>query len=187
MSVWQTVGALWLVWVASWFVASVWTNATDRRPKAGQEWGYRLVTFAGAIMMIARERPLAHFDLQPALAWSLVFAIFCGFAWAWWARIHLGRMWSSSVTKKAGHRIIDTGPYGIVRHPIYTGLILSLFATAMLEDQIVAFVGAATMTLGFWMKARLEERLLREELGWETYDAYRRRVPMLVPFGPKSA
>jgi protein-S-isoprenylcysteine O-methyltransferase Ste14 len=43
------------------------------------------------------------------------------------------------------------------------------------------------MTLGFWIKARLEERFLRAELGAKDYDAYRRRVPMLVPFGPKAA
>jgi protein-S-isoprenylcysteine O-methyltransferase Ste14 len=43
------------------------------------------------------------------------------------------------------------------------------------------------MTFGFWIKARLEERFLREQLGPEDYDSYRRRVPMLVPFGPTPA
>jgi protein-S-isoprenylcysteine O-methyltransferase Ste14 len=91
------------------------------------------------------------------------------------------------VTRKADHRIVDTGPYGIVRHPIYTGIILSVFATAAFKGTGVAFLGAAIMTVGFWIKARLEERFLRQELGAETYDSYRRRVPMLVPFGPTAA
>ena len=48
-----------------------------------------------------------------------------GFLFAWWARLHLGRLWSGTVTRKADHRIVDTGPYAIVRHPIYTGLLAS--------------------------------------------------------------
>jgi protein-S-isoprenylcysteine O-methyltransferase Ste14 len=50
-----------------------------------------------------------------------------------------------------------------------------------------AILGAICLNVGYWLKARLEERFLREELGADTYDSYRRRVPMLMPFGPKSA
>jgi protein-S-isoprenylcysteine O-methyltransferase Ste14 len=96
-------------------------------------------------------------------------------------------MWSGWITKKECHHIVDTGPYGIVRHPIYTGLIASAFATALMKGTILALLGATVMTLGFWIKARLEERFLREQLGLATYDDYRRRVPMLMPFGPKAA
>ena len=83
--------------------------------------------------------------------------------------------------------MIDTGPYAIVRHPIYTGIILAAFATAAIKGTVFALAGAAIMTLGFWIKARLEERFLRQELGAAGYDAYSRRVPMLVPFGRKAA
>jgi protein-S-isoprenylcysteine O-methyltransferase Ste14 len=51
---------------------------------------------------------------------------------------------------------------------------------------VLGLAGAAIITLGIWMKARLEERWLREQLGADEYDAYRRRVPMLVPFGLKA-
>jgi protein-S-isoprenylcysteine O-methyltransferase Ste14 len=109
-----------------------------------------------------------------------------GLVFTWWARIHLGRLWSSSVTKKADHRIVDTGPYAIVRHPIYTGILAGIFATAAMRGAPIGFVGAILATYGFMIKARLEERFLREQLGAETYESYRRRVPMLIPFGPKS-
>ena len=49
------------------------------------------------------------------------------------ARLYLGRLWSSSVTKKADHRVVDSGPYAIVRHPIHTGVIAAIFATAILK------------------------------------------------------
>jgi protein-S-isoprenylcysteine O-methyltransferase Ste14 len=78
-------------------------------------------------------------------------------------------------------------PYGIVRHPIYTGILLAILATMAAKGTIPAVAGALVIILGLWMKARLEEGFLREQLGADAYDAYRRRVPMLVPFGPKSA
>jgi protein-S-isoprenylcysteine O-methyltransferase Ste14 len=74
-----------------------------------------------------------------------------------------------------------------VRHPIYTGIITAALATAVVKGTPFAIAGALLMTFGFWIKATLEERFLREHLGPGAYDSYRRRVPMLVPFGPRSA
>ena len=107
-----------------------------------------------------------------------------GLAFTWWARIHLGTLWSGNVTRKPDHHIVDTGPYGLVRHPIYTGLLVALYATALDRGSVLAIAGAAVLTLAFAIKARLEERFLGAELGAETYGGYRRRVPMLVPFWP---
>nr|WP_280178209.1 MULTISPECIES: isoprenylcysteine carboxylmethyltransferase family protein [Mesorhizobium] len=106
-----------------------------------------------------------------------------GLIFSWWARIHLGRLWSASVTAKADHRIVDTGPYGLVRHPIYTGLLLALLATMAAKGTVWGIAGVALLTIGIVMKAKLEERFLRGELG-PAYDDYARRVPMLVPFTP---
>jgi protein-S-isoprenylcysteine O-methyltransferase Ste14 len=74
-----------------------------------------------------------------------------------------------------------------VRHPIYTGILTAALATTVVLGQLHAILGTALLIVGYWIKARLEERWLREELGPQDYDAYRRRVPMLVPFGPKAA
>jgi protein-S-isoprenylcysteine O-methyltransferase Ste14 len=105
-----------------------------------------------------------------------------GLALTWWARIHLGRLWSSAITRKEEHRLIETGPYEYVRHPIYTGLIIALLATAASEATPVAVLGAVLIALGLWLKARTEERFLLTELGPDAYESYRRRVPMLIPF-----
>jgi protein-S-isoprenylcysteine O-methyltransferase Ste14 len=86
------------------------------------------------------------------------------------------------VSRKAEHHIVDTGPYRIVRHPIYTGIILASAATALQRGTAQAWLGMSVMTLGWYIKARLEERFLRDELGADAYGAYARRVPMLVPF-----
>jgi protein-S-isoprenylcysteine O-methyltransferase Ste14 len=59
----------------------------------------------------------------------LVGATVSGFAFSWWARIVLGRLWSSGVTRKTDHRIVTTGPYKVVRHPIYSGIIIAVLAS----------------------------------------------------------
>jgi protein-S-isoprenylcysteine O-methyltransferase Ste14 len=104
-----------------------------------------------------------------------------GFLFCWWARLHLGRLWSPNVARKAVHRVIDSGPYGIVRHPIYSGIILAGFATAFTRGTAAAALGAALLALSWYLKARLEEQFLRAELG-PAYDAYAARTPMLMPF-----
>jgi protein-S-isoprenylcysteine O-methyltransferase Ste14 len=99
----------------------------------------------------------------------------------------VGKLWSGTIMRKEGHYVVDTGPYALVRHPIYTGAIAATVATAEAEATLPAVIGLVLITLGLWLKARMEERFLREELGPEAYDAYRRRVPMLLPSGPRAA
>jgi protein-S-isoprenylcysteine O-methyltransferase Ste14 len=96
----------------------------------------------------------------------------------------LGRLWSGFVSRKEGHRVVDTGPYRLVRHPIYTGIDAASFAVLVVKASPLALAGFVLVVWGYWLKARIEERFLREELGSEAYDAYARRVPMLVPFSP---
>jgi protein-S-isoprenylcysteine O-methyltransferase Ste14 len=173
-------------------LAALWSARVAKRVDWNSQFLYRIVTIAGAFLLFGVQTHSYHgsgrfWVLNDDVSWALVGVVTLGFLFAWWARIYLGSLWSGWITKKAGHHIVDTGPYALVRHPIYTGLILSAFATAIQRGTLVALLGAAVMAWGFWIKARLEERFLREELGPETYDSYRRRVPMLVPFGPKSA
>jgi protein-S-isoprenylcysteine O-methyltransferase Ste14 len=73
-----------------------------------------------------------------------------------------------------------------VRHPIYFGLLLSLLATAAAKGTVLGLAGFALLLIGIVIKARQEERWLIQELGADLYADYRRRVPMLLPFGPTS-
>ncbi len=180
----------WGVWTLSWIAAAFWADRAERRPARGEEWLYRLLTVAGAFLLFRAAFPNAPaayrlWSFGAAAQWALFGAALAGLAFAWWARLHLGRLWSSSVTKKADHRIVDTGPYAFVRHPIYTGLLLAAAATALAQGSARSVTGLIVFALAFWIKARLEERFLSEQLGAAEYDAYRRRVPMLVPFGPR--
>jgi len=170
----------WGAWFVSWMIAAAWRSRAVKRPSLGDQAPYRVLTILGAYLMFRR----GHSDLWVTplpVAWVLLGLTIAGFLFTWWARIHLGALWSGTVTRKADHRVVDTGPYRIVRHPIYTGLILAAFCTSFYRGSSLALAGAAVLSVSFYVKARLEERFLREELG-EEYDRYSKRVRMLVPF-----
>jgi protein-S-isoprenylcysteine O-methyltransferase Ste14 len=177
--------ALWVIWLASWLVAGLFSSPAATRPPLRQETLYRALTVGGVLLIFWPREGGSLWIGGMAADIPLLLLTLAGFAFAWWARLHLGRLWSGSVTRKADHRIIDSGPYGMVRHPIYTGILLALYATALQRGTIFALAGAAIATLAFYIKARLEERFLGSELGAAAYEAYRRRVPMLVPFLPR--
>jgi protein-S-isoprenylcysteine O-methyltransferase Ste14 len=181
--------AIWTAWAVSWFLAAGWSSRARSRASLAQQLPYRLLTISGFILLFAvrinrYHGPLRLWTLPILAGWAMVLLSAMGFGFAWWARLHLGQLWSAFVTRKADHRIVDTGPYRIVRHPIYTGIIAAAIALALVKGTVIAMGGALLAAFGFWVKARLEEGFLREQLGAEVYDAYRRRVPMLVPFGP---
>ena len=183
----HTIYALWGVWLASWTVARFWSNRTEKRAGIGAELLFRALLGVGVILLFAFPLSLHYpqaqlWRLGDALNWILVALAVAGLLFTWWARIHIGRLWSDLIVKKAGHHVVDTGPYRLVRHPIYLGLLLAAFATAIEKGTSFALFGAAIMTLAFYTKARREERFLRAELGEDAYTAYARKTAMLVPF-----
>jgi protein-S-isoprenylcysteine O-methyltransferase Ste14 len=181
------MGAVWIAWFISWWAAAAWSDRSVKRPAAFREIPYRLVVTVGLVLLFGLYRSRNSAELMlwhtgAAAGWAMVALAVAVFLFMWWARIVLGRLWSASVRVKEHHRVVDTGPYAMVRHPIYTGIIVAGIATAALRGTAAAFLGAAIMTVSWYIKARMEEGFLREQLGAAEYDAYARRVPMLVPF-----
>lgn len=182
-------------WALSWFLAAIWTRRTAARPPVLDQVAYLVPTALGGVLqygpLITRTRRfddfagnLALWRLPAAVGWAMFAVCLAGLAFTWWARLTLGSLWSGTVQRKEAHAIVEAGPYRFVRHPIYTGL---LAAFASIDLQLAApwgFVGFALFALGFYLKARLEERFLMAELGEGAYADYRRRTPMLVPFWP---
>jgi protein-S-isoprenylcysteine O-methyltransferase Ste14 len=180
---------LWLGFALSWIVAAFWSSRPARAVGMLAELPMRLVLVLGGVLLAIP----AHGYSGPLRLWfpSHILALVCialmiaGFAFAWWARIVMGAMWSGRITRKADHHLIDRGPFAIVRHPIYTGILLAVIATMLVKGTVSGVAGAVVVTLGLWMKARMEETWLGQELGVDIYADYRRRVSMLVPFAPK--
>lgn len=185
----------WDMWVISWVVAALWSAKTQRWATSWRQALHWLPTLVGfgllfhAVLWFDERgghwltRPL--WRAPPALDWAFFGVVVLGLVFTWWARLHLGRLWSVSVARKADHSVVDTGPYRLVRHPIYTGLIAAAFAYAAQIQTLEALAGALLIAGGFMIKARFEESFLRQELGAAAYDAYAARTPMLVPGWPR--
>ena len=97
-----------------------------------------------------------------------------------WARRHLGRNWSGAVTVTVDHQLVRTGPYRIVRHPIYSAMLGMFLGTAIVSGEIHALVGLALIAGAYIRKVRLEEKTLREAFG-DSYDDYRRKTWAIIP------
>lgn len=97
-----------------------------------------------------------------------------------WARIRLGRNWSSAVMIKTDHQLVRSGPYRMVRHPIYTAILSLAAGTAVVSGQGHAMLGVATFAFAYVRKLRLEEQHLGETSG-AAWDDYRRRSWALIP------
>jgi protein-S-isoprenylcysteine O-methyltransferase Ste14 len=119
-------------------------------------------------------------DLLPFVIAGLLVMI-AGLAFAIWARLHLGKNWSARPAIREHHTITRTGPYAIVRHPIYTGIFTGILGTAIATGALLAFVSLFAIFVLFLIKIRMEEQFLVEEFG-EEYERYRREVKALVPW-----
>ena len=97
-----------------------------------------------------------------------------------WARRHLGRNWSSAVRIGEGHALVRSGPYRLLRHPIYTAMLGMFLGTALASGQYHALLGFALLLVAYLRKTRMEEQILRETFGAE-YDTYRQHTWALVP------
>ena len=188
IATWPTklLAFIWLAWVISWVAASFWSGRTKSHVRTRNSWVYRLPILLGAILLspwgtgMLGDKPL--YEPGNTGTYLLAIVVLLGISFTWWARIHLGRFWSNAITRKEDHSIIESGPYGLVRHPIYTGLILAILATGVAVATAASLLGALLIAFGQWQKARMEERFLSAELGAEAYQSYSRRVPMIVPF-----
>ena len=121
--------------------------------------------------------------LPPNFPWrtvsAAVFAL--GIALRWWAIVHLGRFFTVDIALANDHRVIDTGPYRLVRHPSYTGLLLMYLGWTLSLNSVAALpVVLSPVTVSLLYRMRTEEAALLGALG-EDYAAYCRRTKRLVP------
>ena len=178
------IGACWTIFVVVWVVASLFTKRTVERSSSLWRVVAAMAILALLVSRAARLPYFADFVLWPysqqvGLIADAVAA--AGLLTALWARFTLGANWSGAVTFKQDHELITSGPYAFVRHPIYTGMLLMLLGTAIINGHAIGFAFLAVVTLGLWLKARDEEKMMIKHFP-DTYPAYKSRVRALVPF-----
>jgi len=178
--------AMWLGWALYWWGASRNVKLAVRRESLPSRLSH-IVPLMIALYLFWGPRLLHSFLAErflPYTEWAFWFGVFltaCGMLFTVWGRLRLGRNWSGTVTIKQGHELVTRGPYAIVRHPIYTGLLLAMLGSAIALGEWRGVLALALATTAFWIKLRVEERWMREQFG-EAYAAYARRVAALIPF-----
>jgi protein-S-isoprenylcysteine O-methyltransferase Ste14 len=175
----------WIVFAVYWTIGALKTRRTAKKESFAARYGvmalevvgfYFLLSGDAAVGVLGRRVVSRTFELRVAG----VVLLWAGIALALWARWHLGQYWSGRITIKEGHKLIRTGPYARLRHPIYSGLVLAAAGTAIEIDQWRGVAAVCIIVFGFWIKGRREEALLTKEFGAE-FDDHRRSTGFLLP------
>jgi protein-S-isoprenylcysteine O-methyltransferase Ste14 len=178
-----TGGELALCWAVWWSVPIFRAPLYQKRPSITARGGTLLgLGFEVAAFVVAASMR------QPAasVGWPrlLITALAAPFgAWLMWSGVaHLGRQFRINAGLYADHELVRTGPYGVVRHPIYASMLLMLAATAALLTRWEWAVAAAVLFLiGTEIRVRTEDRLLASRFA-DRFTAYRRQVAAYIPF-----
>jgi protein-S-isoprenylcysteine O-methyltransferase Ste14 len=184
----MALAVTWCAFASYW----LWSARNVKHVARGERWLPRFVKYwlpllvAGALIFgpgewVGRSWLREQFVPHTPAAWSIGLALaIAGVALAIWARAILGRNWSSVVQVKENHELIEAGPYAVVRHPIYTGLLMAFLGSAIKVGDVRGLVGVAIVFVSFWIKLRLEERWMQDQFG-ANYTDYRRRTRALIP------
>lgn len=185
LTLWQIDMLSWCVFSAYWLVT--WLRV--KRTKTTETIAQRLITIIPMVLafelLFSSSLAVGPLRLRfvPAdkwIGWTGIALTSLGVAVAIWARFCIGQYWSSRVTLKQGHRVIRSGPYAVVRHPIYTGMFLAAMGTALVLGEWRGVLAVIVIFAAHSHKALREEALLTRELG-EEYTSYRQGTGFLFP------
>jgi protein-S-isoprenylcysteine O-methyltransferase Ste14 len=181
----QIAGRCWAIWAILWVAMAFFSKSTKRRESPGQRLQHVIPAMIG-FLLIFREgigspwftRPI--FPDNPALMLACVALTILGLLFSVWARLALGSNWSGTVTIKANHQLIRRGPYRFIRHPIYTGMLAALLATAITQQLGSGILGFVVVSFALYRKALREESFLSQEFG-EAFAEHQRHTGMFLP------
>ncbi len=176
-------GAMWLAFSLYWEIAAKDASAEKSSEATLSRSVHVLIANAALLLIfIPVPRLMGRFlpVSTPFIAAGLVLTG-CGLALSIWARIHLGRNWSGRITIKVDHQLVRSGPYRLVRHPIYTAILAMYAGTMLVSGEWHALIGMFLAVFAYWHKVRMEEANLARAFGPD-YSDYRRTTCALVPW-----
>jgi protein-S-isoprenylcysteine O-methyltransferase Ste14 len=175
----------WIVFWVYWLLAAFGLKKTKQRESRLSRLSYTL-PLIGALALLALPEAyrgwlgVRFIPLSVAMEWIGAAMTIAGLLLAVWARRNLGGNWSAMVTLKEGHELVHSGPYRRIRHPIYRGILLAFFGTAIAIGRVVGLIAFAIVWASFWAKARREESFLAQEFGAQ-FEAHRKQTGMFLP------
>lgn len=176
-------GALWVGFTVYWGAAARNVAPTERAESAASRRVHTRLLNASFLLLFlpipglrGRLLPLNLAVTVIGLSVQLLFLLF-----AVSARRHLGRNWSGAITVAQDHELIRSGPYRLVRHPIYTAVLGMFLGTGIVSGELHALLAILLIAGAYRRKIRLEERTLREVFG-PVYQEYCRTTKAVIPF-----
>jgi protein-S-isoprenylcysteine O-methyltransferase Ste14 len=182
----QWIDGLWIAFLVIWAIGAARTKQTARTQSGASQLLQRGLAAAGAVLLFDSGLGVYWLGVRllpysEGFGYAGLALTFAGIAFAVWARFAIGRNWSGNVTIKQDHELIRSGPYALVRHPIYTGILLAIAGTALAVDEVRGVVAFVLVTIGLWLKMGTEESFMIQQFG-DQYQRYRREVKALIPF-----
>jgi protein-S-isoprenylcysteine O-methyltransferase len=180
------IDAVWISALIVWVVGALTTKRAARVQSPGSRLMQALFFILAFLLLFQDAFPLGPLAWRfvprsSAASYTGLVLTVVGVAFAIWARFYLGRNWSGTVTIKQDHKLIRTGPYALVRHPIYTGLELAVLGTAVAMGEIRGLAAAGVALIGIRLKFGLEEKFMTDRFGAE-YVQYKKNVKTMIPF-----
>ncbi len=178
--------ACWGLFSAYWLASAFATKKTAVRESIIGSLSYRIPVVLAAIMLAHAPRmpwPMSAVVIPGTTPiFILVVALSTtGLVVCIWARIVLGRNWSSVVMVRVDHELVQVGPYRFVRHPIYSGIILMFAAIVLLVGRVAGIPAFGLFVYSFVVKMRREERMMLKQFP-TAYPEYAQKTKRLVPF-----
>jgi protein-S-isoprenylcysteine O-methyltransferase Ste14 len=172
----------WIAFVVYWLVSAIGVKPNVRGGSWARGAGIRILITVAVVLLLQASSSWRVFSYTFDFGVQVLGVALCGvgIAFAIWARMHLGRNWSGTPSIKEEHELVTSGPYRFVRHPIYTGMILALFGSALVTGALW-FIVFLFLTANFLYRIPVEERYMMQ-LFPNQYPEYRKRTKALIPF-----
>jgi protein-S-isoprenylcysteine O-methyltransferase Ste14 len=178
-----------LIWRVMEAIVDIRTRSRLRAGARRQDRGSRVVLIGvlmlgilAGILLASKDPATAITSARPFLFWLGILLIYAGIALRLYAIHVLGAFFTTVVAVAPEQTVIETGPYRLIRHPSYTGFLITLLGFGLcLTNWLSLLVIMACALIGFSYRIRVEEQVLQEQLG-ERYQEYMRRTKRLIPF-----
>jgi protein-S-isoprenylcysteine O-methyltransferase Ste14 len=187
-TVWSVLGVIWVSWILLWVIWAIGNKRPSRRESLLQNAAHMVPLLLACLLLAAPKIPFALLcgaflpdalrDPAQLLGVALTVA---GLLLTIWSRRILGVNWSGEVAIMPDHQLIERGPYALVRHPIYTGLLLAMLGSGLAWGEWRGLVAPLISFASFWWKLRQEEIWLSAHFG-ARYHGYKSRTRALIPF-----
>ena len=173
----------WITFALFWIASSRRVKTTERLERRGSLIARAVALAAALLVAFVRWGALSDTLLPrtPTLFAASAVITWAGVLFAIWARVIIGRNWSSSVTLKHSHDLVQSGPYRLVRHPIYSGMLLSFAGGVLFLDRVGSLIALLMTFAIYYWKAHQEEKLLADHFG-DNWRRYRKSTRAIIPF-----